>query len=392
MSRGKVRRVFPGGNTSLGFYSFYEYIAKPDANKIIVLKGGPGVGKSSFIRWIGDHLLERGFNVEFHHCAGDSEGIDGIYVPAIDLAIVDGTAPHVIDPRNPGAVDEIIHLGDHWDEEVLRNNKSAILKMTAEASNNFRRAYRYLAIAKLLNDELEGYIQEAQALDIASLNQLANRLVEDLHDKVPFRNRRPYTRHLFASVINHRGYQHYFDTLFHDLKRRIILYGPPGSGRSTLVSKVVDAVQRLGLDLEVFHDVIDPSKMEHVIIPALSTAIVNGSAPHDYSGKKNDLRINTAAYVDYSLLAPYKQQMEEAKKRFDDAIKRSMFFLEMAKQAHDQLESYYVPSMRFDAIEKIRNETLERILRLAADRTRQNGPKSKQKQAGAQTLRDALPQ
>jgi hypothetical protein len=28
-----------------------------------------------------------------------------------------------VDPKNPGAVDEIINLGDFWDEEGIRKNK-----------------------------------------------------------------------------------------------------------------------------------------------------------------------------------------------------------------------------------------------------------------------------
>ncbi|WP_353733643.1 hypothetical protein [Syntrophothermus sp.] len=40
MEKGKVKMVFPGGNTCLGFYSFYDNIIEPDANRIFVIKGG----------------------------------------------------------------------------------------------------------------------------------------------------------------------------------------------------------------------------------------------------------------------------------------------------------------------------------------------------------------
>ncbi len=92
--RGKVKRVFPGGNTAVGFYSFYDYIITPDATRILVIKGGPGVGKSTFMRRIADEMVERGFDVELHHCSSDNSSLDGVVIPQIGVALIDGTAPH----------------------------------------------------------------------------------------------------------------------------------------------------------------------------------------------------------------------------------------------------------------------------------------------------------
>ena len=51
MSQGKSRDLFPGGNTSLGFFSYYNnIISQEEANRIFVIKGGPGVGKSTFMK------------------------------------------------------------------------------------------------------------------------------------------------------------------------------------------------------------------------------------------------------------------------------------------------------------------------------------------------------
>lgn len=107
MANGHVRRVFPGGNTSLGFYSLYEYIVSPRANKIFILKGGPGVGKSSFMKGIAEKLLSLGMDIEYHHCSSDNNSLDGIYIPSIDVAFIDGTAPHrVMTNQKPAPSEE----------------------------------------------------------------------------------------------------------------------------------------------------------------------------------------------------------------------------------------------------------------------------------------------
>jgi len=91
---GKLKKVFPGGNTSEGFYSFYDHIISPEATRIFIIKGGPGVGKSTFMRKIGEEMLSMGYNVEFHCCSSDNNSLDGVVIPEINVALIDGTAPH----------------------------------------------------------------------------------------------------------------------------------------------------------------------------------------------------------------------------------------------------------------------------------------------------------
>ncbi|OJT92666.1 hypothetical protein BM535_08825 [Clostridioides difficile] len=47
---GKVKKAFPGGNTSQGSYSFFDYIIPENVKRVFCLKGGPGVGKSSLMK------------------------------------------------------------------------------------------------------------------------------------------------------------------------------------------------------------------------------------------------------------------------------------------------------------------------------------------------------
>ncbi|MGE5507842.1 MAG: hypothetical protein ACM3RP_05080, partial [Chitinophagales bacterium] len=127
-----VRHVFPGGNTSRGFYSFYDHITGPEIRSIYVIKGGPGVGKSTLMRRIADELSLRGYTIEQHHCSADNNSLDGVVAPELGLALIDGTAPHVVDPKHPGAIDTIVHLGDFWDEAAMRQEREAIVAATRE--------------------------------------------------------------------------------------------------------------------------------------------------------------------------------------------------------------------------------------------------------------------
>ncbi len=87
----------------------FHHMIEPDATRIFVIKGGPGVGKSTFMKWIENEMVNQGFDVEEHHCSSDPDSLDGLVIPSIGVALLDGTAPHIVDPKNPGVCDETIY-------------------------------------------------------------------------------------------------------------------------------------------------------------------------------------------------------------------------------------------------------------------------------------------
>jgi len=54
----KIRRIFPGGNTSSGFFSLHDNIISLNRKWLYILKGMPG-GKSSLMNNIADRMIEK---------------------------------------------------------------------------------------------------------------------------------------------------------------------------------------------------------------------------------------------------------------------------------------------------------------------------------------------
>ena len=88
-------RFYLGANSPAGFYSLYDQLIDPAvAETIIILKGGPGCGKSSLMRKVAQAAEDKGLSVEYIQCSGDPDSLDAVLIPAIKTALVDGTAPH----------------------------------------------------------------------------------------------------------------------------------------------------------------------------------------------------------------------------------------------------------------------------------------------------------
>ncbi len=364
--KGSIRHLFPGANTPQGFYSLYDHIFPVDANKVFVIKGGPGVGKSTFMKKIAADLLDQGYDVEFHHCSADNNSIDAIYIPAGDIAMLDGTAPHVVDPKNPGAVEEIIHLGDYWNEQTIRaaENKAGILRTNKQCSFWFKRASDALRSAKAALDEVAAY--HADCLDESQVLAASEDLIAEVIGE-----RRPgpgKARRLFASAVTYDGAKTWIDPLFAGAAKRYVVTGEPGTGKHTILGRFVDTALARGYHLDVFHCPMSPDRIDHVLVRELNVGVITSTWPHEYAARPGDTVIDTGAFLDQQRLAAYGPQIEEAKDAFDTAIAREMQHLGRAKQVHDELERFYVPHMDFAAIEARRQKTLDRILELLQER------------------------
>ncbi len=369
MGTGRTKHVFPGGNTALGFFSYYDHLVPPDAARVFILKGGPGVGKSSFMRKIGDKLLSRGFDIEHHHCSSDNGSLDGVVIPAAGTALLDGTAPHVVDPVHPGAVSEIIHLGDYWGEAKLRAAREEIQAVNRRLGRLFATAYSQLAEAKVIRDEMESYVTESMCF--APVNRLTGELIREiLGERAGRYEAEPRARHLFRSAVSPDGVVHHIGSLLTEVKQLYLLKGRPGSGRSTLVETVAHAALARGLDTEVYHCALEPHRADLVVIPAARAAVLKEVEEVGFQpGTVPGLRVaayDLDVFLDRGRLAEYEVELMSAGQRFTAALNRAVRYIGEAKRTHDHLETFYIPAMDFAAVDRRRDEVLERILACAA--------------------------
>ncbi len=367
----KLRKFFPGGNTSKGFFSYYDYIIEKDATRIIAIKGGPGVGKSTFMHWIGEQMLNRGYDVEFHYCSSDNNSLDAVVVPAIKVALLDATAPHIIDPRFPGAVDEILHLGDFWDEEKLRAQKQEIITGTRRVSRLFKIAYCQLAEAYVIKNELDGYYEEATGF--AGVNKIIHDIAQAITSKATAQfNFEPYERHLFATAFTPGGHVHHLDSILQDVEELHLIAGEAAAIGSKIVGIIADTVKRHGLNSEVYHCPLDPEEADLLVIPMLKTAVLKdipglNFKPQDMAGIKRIKVYNLDQYLNKDTLTEYRQEIKCCHERLHSALCRAIKYIAKAKAEHDILEAYYIPAMNFAAINAKRDEILQRILKYAEE-------------------------
>jgi hypothetical protein len=368
--KGSVRRLFPGGNTSLGFQSFYDFILpQEEASRIMVIKGGPGTGKSTFMRKIAEEMLNRGYDVEFHQCSSDNDSIDGIVIPAIKVALIDGTAPHVVDPKHPGAIDEIINLGEYWNEEKMSSSRDEILNCTKRISRMYKIAYSLLAEAKIAYNEWKSYISES--INTPEHNRIVRTLLDEIFKDAEVNYTVPVKhRHLFASAITPGGPKNYIETILKPGMNVYCLGGSPGSGVKETISLIAKNALDTGLYAEEFHCPFEPELLDMVIIPSINTAVLNTSMPFHYDVSKIEGlvikgMVNFDTCIQEKILGQYTLELDDVKERFYSLVNKAVSHIRRSKSIHDEMEKYYVSAMDFDMIAAKREDVLQRILKIA---------------------------
>ncbi len=358
--KGHIKKLLPGGNTSVGFYSYFKHIIDPkEARKIYYFKGGPGVGKSYMMKKIGYELVDKGYDVEFHHCSAEPNSIDVVVVPKLKTVLLDATSPHADDPRYPGAVGSTVNLGGFLNEEELRKNKYGIIGATEDNKNIYIRVYKYLKAAKLIHDDIEwinGY-----AMDFNKVNKETNKLIEEYLTNIKDKDRIGKDRHLFGSAYTLKGHIDFAETYINVVNKIIHIKGAAGTGKSTLLEKLSNIAVSKGYDVDVYHEPLVPEKIESIVLPELNLALTVNSK---FSNNKT---IDLDVYINKEKINKYKEELEYSKELFNKLLNDVFINLSKTNGVHDKLEKYYVPNIIHEKLNQVREKILDEILGIAKE-------------------------
>ena len=325
----KPLSYFAGGNTAGGFFTCFEDILPPNRRKrMYYIKGGPGVGKSTLMRRVGEAAEEAGEKVEYFHCSSDPDSLDGVCLPDRGMAMMDGTAPHVYDPAVPGARDTLLSLGDFLDEDALKPHTKDILRVQEAISQCFARCYRYLAAAEQVFRAAAPGVESAR-----KARELADAWAKDM----PLRGGEGTIRHLFSAAYTPKGYVE--ANAFPEDARLVTVECPFGLRATRLMRAVAQNAATRGLNAVVLLDPLSPGDVLSVSVP--EHGLVYTSGLHAQSGEWVE-----ATRV-FDLDAPRQREQGFDRNACELLTQRGVEQLAAAKALHDELESYYVGSMDF---------------------------------------------
>lgn len=351
--------TFLGANTPHGFVSLFDELYNPyQSSRAFIIKGGPGTGKSTLMKKFAAVSVKKGYFVENVYCSSDPDSLDAIIVPELSLCIADGTSPHIVEPKFPGACENIVNTGDFWDKKQLQQKASAIRSLTLENSIAHRTSSKYLSAAGSLNDESIRIM--SKYIDMEKIRNFAYRFaVRELPKKkgsVPGKRSKR-----FISGITPKGLIFKDDTVKKLCYRIIGIDDEYSSCSSILLNMIGDTAVRNGYDVMFCHCPLKPhGECEHIIIPEKGIALVSLKSMHN-----TNLQCDRIIHAKRFLYDEYKMHLSFLRlnrRLIKELLNESISSLKKAKSVHDELENIYIEAMDFTALNSYFDKIIEDAL------------------------------
>ena len=351
-------QYFLGANSPSGFYSLYSELIQPEqARAVYILKGGPGCGKSTLMRQVGRRMEEAGIPGEFILCSGDPDSLDALVLPQLGVALVDGTAPHVVEPKYPGAVERYVNLGDCYDTRALAPLRDSIRQAMSGYKGCYQRAYRCLgASAEIYEDMRTALLSDALTEKLAK--RARGILSRELRRKKGAASGQVKQR--FLGAVTHKGPLCLFGTADAQCARVYELADSYGLAHELLLHLLAGAVAG-GYDVVACPDPMAPDRLAHLLVPEQGLAFLSSSSQLPYPGTPFR-RIRLDAAADQTLLRRTRPRLHFARKVSRALLEEGVDSLAQAKAIHDDLEAIYNPHVDFDRVHQLARSIGDEIL------------------------------
>ena len=350
-------QYFLGANSPRGFYSLYDQLIPiEDACSVYILKGGPGCGKSTLMNRVARVAEEANLPVEYILCSGDPDSLDAIVLPTLKIALVDGTAPHVIEPKYPGVIERYVNLGCCYDTAALSSLRGEIMGCMTGYKDCYLRAYRCLDAATQIASDMR-----ATLLTPALEEKMQKRAAGILSREVRRQKGRAPGRvtQRFLSAVTHKGEMTLFETALTQCSRIYELSDSYGLSH-TMLSYLLAGITAAGYDVIACPSPMAPERLEHLLVPQLGLAFLSSTAAtipgHPYR------RIRLDAMVGTELLRRSRPRLRFSKKVSAALVEEAVSSLAQAKEMHDALEALYNPHVDFNRVDAMAREIIGEII------------------------------
>ena len=338
---------FLGATTPAGFKGYFEPLRHEPGMQMYLIKSGPGCGKSTLMKRLARAAEQRGELTQRIHCASDPDSLDGVILPGQHRAIVDATAPHVVEPDAPGADEVVVSLYHTIDADALHPPKDEVTALFARNQLLRSRAARYVASAGSL-------LLDSRRAEACSANcEKVRRYVKRLCTRLLPRTEGTASEELrLLSAITPKGMVFYRGTVEALADRYVVFRDDYGAVSRLLLELIRAEALARGYHIITCPCAIHPDdKIDHLFIPALRLAFltVHWLHPVQLHGLQ---AVRCPRFVDRENLAGYRARLRFNVRAAAELLEQAADLMAQAKACHDELETYYRAAVDFGKVDE----------------------------------------
>ena len=340
------KNYFVAANGFDGFKSYFDYEFNPlEYEKIFILKGGPGTGKSSLMKKTAGEFKSNEYDIYNIYCSSDINSLDGLIIKKGNkkIAILDGTAPHTCDPSYPGCIECIFNLGENWDESKLEEKRDYITALTKQKKENYIKAYKALNNAKYL------YISVNQIMKNALRDSIYS-VFEKYNFKDTSKIERTQKEHRLTDAFGKDGLVKISNDLPSEIK----------------TVTIENKYQSADFFMQSLADYLTDKNIPYITVPSpLSDEIISEIITDEYIFKSSpdSADIKVSEYINQEYISNNEKMLDNLWQSYKNMLELSKEYFTYASKKHFALEEIYIGAMNFqkndtvitDLIHSIRN-------------------------------------
>ena len=341
---------FLGACTAKGFVSCYDTLFS-EVSTLNIIKGGSGCGKSTFMRRISRAVQERGLEVSHILCSSDPDSLDGLLIPELGLAYVDGTPPHVLEPSLCGGSMNYINFGIFYDRKAMAGNEEEIFCIRKQNQAQYPLVTACLAAADRVAEIFRlsasecCYTEELSAIgECISLSVL-----RPIGDTGKLHRR-------FLHALTPRGLYFCRKTPATLCPRVYVL-----KDNYFLAPTVLEVLQKKALAcgqsvIACYSPLLPEGAPSHLLLPDAGVALISESREMPYT-EPCFCRID----LDTTLPPSLRRELESYVRLLGTLTDRAICHLREAKRLHDRMEQLCSPFVDFAAADHLTEQTLKEL-------------------------------
>ena len=339
---------FLGTTTPAGFKGYFEPLRREPGMQMYLIKSGPGCGKSTLMKRLALKAEQKGEPIQRIHCASDPDSLDGVVFLRQKRAIIDATAPHVVEPEAPGADERVLSLYHTIDADALHPHKDEVTALFARNQLLRSRAARYVASAGSLL--LDSRRAEACSANFEKVRRYVKRLCIRL---LPRTEEMGSEELRLLSAITPKGEVFYQGTV-QALADKCILFRDDYGAVSRLLLELIraEALAR-GYHIITCPCAMHPEdQIDHIFIPALRLAFLTDNLWHPIQ-LPGVQAVRCTRFVDRENLSGFRARLRFNDRAASELIDQAVALMAQAKNCHDELETYYRAAVDFDQVNAV---------------------------------------
>ncbi len=358
------KRYFAAANTKDGFISYFDKIfSENECERLYILKGGPGVGKSTFMKALGNLSEEKGYETEYFHCSSDPESLDGIIIKDKRIAVVDGTSPHAVEPSLAGAREIIVDLGKAWDTDMLFDKKAEIERLSKIKKQHYKDCYTFLYSKSVMDSLVYNLIFPYILFD--KLDRSAMRLSKGLFARIKTKEKGNVSIRI-TNAVSALG-RIRLSTFEDEAETCVFLKEPFLQSRLAFhfLRAVYECAKSQNADVTASFNPESKGEIDALYFPQIKTSVSLYDeklvSDCDRIMKKCKI-VNCARFLDLKALRPLTPLRKFYCKLSENMGKQALESLEKAGKVHMEIEKIYRPCTDYGTVEKISDEIFKKIL------------------------------